>query len=95
MQRDQVLFDLDAALDYATLRNNSDWDVLSQMLDDIREMSYGVLPLQKAFFIRSACSAVEHVAKAAEPQSAYRSAADAIARVRAFGDLGSHDLTAA
>jgi hypothetical protein len=92
---EKVFSDLDRALGYASLRTGEDVVHLHNLLDDIRDRSYAILPKQTAFFIRTACSEIEHVAQALDPKVAILTAEDAIARVRTVGITGSHDLNAA
>jgi hypothetical protein len=91
MPLSQLILKLDAALVYAKAQDISAMDAV---LDDVRERSYDVTPRQSAFFIRTACAAVEHVASAFDPRASAESAIAAIALAK-LGVSDVEDLSAA
>jgi hypothetical protein len=91
MQLNQLILKLDTALVYAKAQDTVAMDAI---LEDVRDKSYDVTPRQSAFFIRTACAAVEHVASAFDPLASAESAMAAIALAKA-GSSDLEDLSAA
>lgn len=87
-----LLSKLDAALAYAKAQDITSMETL---LEDVRDRSYEIMPRQSAFLIRTACSAVEHVASAFDPLSSAQSALAAIARAKDATLSCGDDLNAA
>ncbi|SEK86363.1 hypothetical protein [Pacificibacter marinus] len=88
----QLVLKLEHALGLAQMR---DVEAMECILEEVRDASYDLVLKQSAFMIRTACSAVEHVASSFDPISSSQTALVALQRVKETFTSGTEGLNAA
>jgi hypothetical protein len=89
---DQLVLKLERALACAQMRDS---EVMHSILEEVRDSSYELALKHSAFMIRTACSAVEHVASSFDPVSSTQTALAALQRAKETCLAGEQGFTSA